>query len=185
MKLPLKGVSTLLSVSFAVCCLLVARAGYAVPVPADKISDTFVLMNGNALVEQLTFKESEEPGFKTFATIFPAGTSVQNGIVTAPGEGSTQVSDTVDVITDPADANNRLIRLFSDGDANAPTPDPGETQSFRVFNFLGNAMPADRVVVYSDTTPVPLPGALWLFGSGVALLITGSRRGRRNHGRPY
>ncbi|GEM_PF-4539131 len=167
---------------FILCTLLAstlgAPAARAAP-PADPVSDTFILMLGNRVVETLTMKESEEPGFKIFATIFPKGTSIQGGILTGPGEGQNRVSDTVEVI-DLGTSDDRMIKVFSDADNPAVPNDGGETRTFTIFNFLGNPLRADRITIYSDmAVPVPEPSSLALLLGGLGAVALRAWR-RRN-----
>ena len=158
---------------------LFSATGHAQSITVDPnpISDIFTLKNGDKVVETLTIKESEEGTggvFKSFATLFPAGTTIIGGpigIVTAPGEPQTAVSDTVEV---SVSGNNRLITVFSDGDIGTPNPnDPSEVKTFRIQNILGNAIPADSITIVSG---VPEPKSYILMVVGLGLLGIATRR---------
>ena len=175
---------SLLSSCFLVLACCVSGAAHAQVPDTSAVSDTFILLSGNNVVERLLITENQEGAngvFKTFNTLFMPGSAVQGGIVTGPGEGATNVSDTAEFIVDPANANARLLRVFSDGDPFPPrVPDPGEVKSFVLFNFLGNAMPADRIVIYSGVSvPVPEPETYAMMIGGLGLLGWAVRR--RNH----
>lgn len=172
---------SLLSSSFLVLACCVSGAAHASPV-----SDTFILFLGGTEIERLLVTEQEEGAlgvFKSFKTLFNPGSSVEddNGIGIVREEGSTKVSDTVEFIRDPNDDKVRLLSVFSDGDKVPPlVPDKGEVKSFVLRNFLGNAMPANRLVVYSGVSvPVPEPETYAMMIGGLGLLGWAVRR--RHH----
>ena len=176
--------TSLMAVAIAATVSLTSTANAAL----DPISDTFQLLSGNNVIETLIVRESEEGRdgvFKTFALQFAPGTADEGGLglVTAPGEPRNRVSDTVGVISDPANLDKRLIVVFSDGDNNAlpGVVDPGEYKRFRLFNFLGNPMPkdVDAIAVYSGL-PVPEPGTWALMLAGLLVMVgVASRTARR------
>ncbi len=141
------------------------------------ISDTFTLMNGTTMIEQITFTEAQEipntyqeVGFKTVfpdGTNFgPAGVLVFGGV--AINDPTTQVAIAIAFFT--TDGTGLLITDYPESIQTSPNDVTGD---FKIYNADGTpSTVATDLIMFSagEPTSVPEPSSLLMMGTGLASL---------------
>jgi hypothetical protein len=95
-------------------------------------------------------------------------------------------------ISEPAETSGQSVGVLTDGDITAPANVivlPGETMApilvtssgvlgeALVTAFIGPSTASAQIIITEDIPPVPIPGAVWLLGSGLlGLGLLGWRR---------